>query len=173
MPRSWWKEYFNGSEVLLSDLSFLLSSFQFSLSLWDLPLLQFVQTGSEAYQDSYLVGTAQFFPWWGGTAAEAWCWPRLPSRAEVRNEWSCVSAPPVRIRGLYRVVFTFLTPSYLHYWNLSPCLRLFVYSFLAFQSLLRPASSFLPIFLLPFLFIPSFLSFHLFILSALSFFFSF
>lgn len=46
--------------------------------------------------------------------------------------------PPVC--GLDWDVFTFPTP---------PCLRLFVYSFLAFHSLHRPVSSFLPIFCFP------------------------
>jgi len=49
-----------------------------------------------AYPASYPRGTRGSFR--GGKAAEAWNSP--PSSAEVKNAWSCTSAPPIRLHDM-------------------------------------------------------------------------
>jgi len=41
-----------------------------------------------------------------GKAARAWIWRWPPSKAEVKNEWSYTSTPPIYLRGIDRCNFT-------------------------------------------------------------------
>jgi hypothetical protein len=57
-----------------------------------------VQTGSGAHPDSYPIGTRGSFP--GGKAVWSWSWPLTSISAEVKNEWSYTSTPPIRLHGV-------------------------------------------------------------------------
>jgi hypothetical protein len=63
--------------------------------LWDLP--SFLSNGYWG-----------FFP--GSKAAGAWSWPSPRSNAEVKNEWSYTSTPPICLYDIYRDNFTFFLP---------------------------------------------------------------
>jgi hypothetical protein len=48
----------------------------------------------------------------GDKAAGAEVDHSFPSYAEVKNEWSCTSSPPVCLYGVHRDSFTFFTPEF-------------------------------------------------------------
>jgi hypothetical protein len=73
------------------------SNFRFPAGAGNFSVHHSVQNGSGAQPASYPMGTRGSFP--GGKAAGAWSWSLTSISAEVKNVWSYISTPPVRLHG--------------------------------------------------------------------------